>query len=40
MTDTFGPVNGTDPPSTVGADPIARLRAALKGRYNIEREIG
>ena len=41
MTDTFGPVRDSDPPpSLAGADPLARLRAALKGRYSIEREVG
>jgi serine/threonine protein kinase/Tfp pilus assembly protein PilF len=41
VTDASGPVQpGDSQESATGADPLARLRAALKGRYSIEREIG
>lgn len=41
MTDPGGPVvTGSFDSSGMNSDPISRLRAALKGRYEIQREIG
>jgi eukaryotic-like serine/threonine-protein kinase len=41
MSDGPGPVDaGAQPESMIGFDPIAPLRAALKGRYEIQRQIG
>lgn len=41
MSDPLGPVEaGAHQESMVGFDPIAPLRSALKGRYEIERQIG
>ena len=41
VTDSIGPVHASaSEQPAIGSDPLARLRAALKNRYEIQREIG